>query len=100
MLEPDALLRVAEAYSEATGLGLTRISRRATGNNDKAFWRLRRGKGINANTALILERYFRDNWPENATWPSDVPGKPRKTIPPVINRRNKPPVTERNCETA
>ena len=91
MLEPDALLRVAEAYSAATGLGLTRISRRATGgSNDKAFWRLRRGKGINASTALILERYFRDNWPENATWPTGVAGKPRKTIPPVINRRNKP----------
>lgn len=93
MLEPDALLKLATAYSEATGLGLTRIARRATGNNDKLFWRLTRGKGINASTALTVERYFRDNWPENATWPPGVAGKPKKTVAAVINRRNKPRVS-------
>ena len=74
MLPPADLLKVAQAYAAATGLGLTRISRRATtGANDKVFWRLAGGKGINANTAINIERYFRENWPENATWPPCVP---------------------------
>lgn len=92
MLDPDDLLKVALAYREATGLSFTRISRRF-GNNDKCLARLDRGQGVNATTLLRAERYFRDNWPENAIWPPGLAGKPRTTIPPVINRRNKPRVS-------
>lgn len=93
MLDPPDLLKVALAYREATGFSLSRISRKVAGNNDKVFARLSRGQSINARTALSVEAEFRDNWPENAIWPPDVPGKPKKTVAPVINRRNKPRVS-------
>lgn len=101
MLDPDDLLKLALAYREATGFSLSRISRMVAGNNDKVFGRLSAGQSINASTAQTVERYFRENWPENAIWPLGVAGKPRKTVPPVINRRNKPQlIPERNCGTA
>ena len=87
MLAPDELLKVAIAYSEATGLSLSRISRLISGNNDKCFIRLARGQGMNARTAIRVEEALRANWPANATWPAGVPGKPRTTVPAVISRR-------------
>ena len=90
MLSPDDLLKLARAYSAGTGLGLTRISRRVAPGNDKMFQRLASGLGVSTRTATVIESYFRQNWPENAVWPSDVPGKPRKTVAAVLNRRIKP----------
>lgn len=90
MLDPDHLLKVAIAYRDATGLSFSAIGRKFAGpGNDKAFRRLLAGHGITIKTAINAENVFRENWPENATWPPCVPGKPRKTVPPVINRRIK-----------
>ena len=91
MLSPDHLLKLALAYSCGTGLGLTRISRRISPSNDKIFARLSRGLGVSTHTAIAVEEYFRANWPENAVWPPEVPGKPRKLVAAVISRRLKQP---------
>lgn len=90
MLTPDELLRLAEAYSAATGLGFSRISRLVARHNDKAFWRLSRGQSINTRTLLAAEEYFRSNWPENVPWPRDIPGRPKRTVAAVYSKRWKP----------
>ena len=89
MFSPDDILRLAQAYSEATGLSLARISRRIVANNDKVFSRLTSGLGISTRTAVIVGEYFQSNWPQNVPWPPEVPGKPRKRVPAVISRRFK-----------
>ena len=93
MFSPDDILRLAQAYSEATGLSLARISRRIVVNNDKVFSRLTSGLGISTRTAVIVGAYFQANWPQNATWPQEVPGKPRKRVAAVLSRRLKQKVS-------
>jgi hypothetical protein len=93
MDSPDDILRLAQAYSEATGLSYSRISRRIAAHNDKIFARLTSGLGISTRTAVAAGDYFRANWPQNATWPPEVPGKPRKRVPAVISRRLKQKVS-------
>src|SRR4029434_5533879 len=87
MFSPDNLLRLAQAYSAATGLSYSRISRRIMPSNDKICARLTSSLGISTRTAVIVGEYFWKNWPENATWPPEVPHKPRKRVPAVISRR-------------
>lgn len=89
MFSPDHILRLAGAYSAATGLSLTSISRRIVPHNDKIFARLTSGMGISTRTAATVENYFRSNWPENVPWPPEVAGKPRKRVPAVLSRRHK-----------
>jgi hypothetical protein len=93
MFSPDDILRLAQAYAEATGLSYSRISRRIVAHNDKIFARLTSGLGISTRTAVTVGDYFRANWPQNATWPPEVPGKPRKRVPAVISRRLKQKVS-------
>jgi hypothetical protein len=93
MFSPDDILRLAQAYSEATGLSYSRISRRVAPHNDKIFSRLTSGLGISTRTAAIVGDYFQGNWPQNATWPPEVPGKPRKRVPAVMSRRFKQKVS-------
>jgi hypothetical protein len=99
MFSPDDILRLAHAYSEATGLSYSRISRRIVPHNDKILIRLTSGLGISTRTAVIASAFFQTNWPQNATWPPEVPGKPRKRVPAVISRRKQKvlPAAERIC---
>ena len=39
----------------------------------RLFSRLRDGKGCNAHTYRDALEWFSDNWPEDLTWPADVP---------------------------
>jgi hypothetical protein len=86
MLDGNSLLRLAQAYSAATSLTLTGISKRACPKNDKVFLRLTTGRTITQRTAEAVERFFRANWPENAEWPNGIPGKPKKTVPAFTSR--------------
>jgi hypothetical protein len=85
ILSPEDLLKLADAYGEATGLTRTGVGRRAVGN-DKAFIRCAEGQGVHMRTAERAAQWFGKNWPENATWPDDVPGKPRTTVPAFTSR--------------
>ncbi|HYJ44049.1 MAG TPA: hypothetical protein VEW06_06295 [Xanthobacteraceae bacterium] len=93
MLNADQLLLLARAYSQATGLSLYGIGKRACGpSNDKAFLRLQRGQGINARTLEQAATWLVNNWPQNALWPISVPGQPIATVPKFTAGRARPKV--------
>jgi hypothetical protein len=100
MLDGNSLLRLAQAYSAATSLTLTGISKRACPKNDKVFLRLATGGTITQRTAGAVEQFFRANWPENAEWPAGIPGKPKTTVPAFTSRWADRVSAKRDCAAA
>ena len=68
------LLRLAQAYSAATGIGLSTIARTACGtSNNKLFRRIEGGLGVSTKSVERAAVWFAENWPETAEWPAGVP---------------------------
>lgn len=67
------LLRLAEAYSAATGRSEARVATLAQ-NQGQFFKHLRAGKGCSVDTYIKVARWFRDNWPDGVEWPPGVDG--------------------------
>jgi hypothetical protein len=88
MLGPDQLLTLAYAYSEATGLALSTVAKRACGSNHHFFNRLAKGHGANSSSISRVTEWLAANWPDNAEWPKGVPGKARRggRMPPEGKR--------------
>jgi hypothetical protein len=80
MLSPAELLKVADAYAEATGRSLITVGRDACGN-DKIFIRIRAGGGAVSRSIEQATAWFEANWPKSARWPAGVPGRPRRMVP-------------------
>src|SRR5580765_4443772 len=83
MLSPDQLLKVANAYAQASGLSLVTVGRAAC-NNDKIFRRLSEGGGATSRSIEQATSWFELNWPKGLRWPRGIPGGPR-TLP--VRRR-------------
>lgn len=96
MLSPEQLLKVAAAYSRATGATLSTAGRRAC-NNDKVFVQLEASiaagqkRAVLSSTIEDATAWFANNWPIGARWPKDVPGgptgSPRRGPPLGISRK-------------
>lgn len=66
------LLRLVEAFAEASAIGVTTAWRRAI--NDPAFHdRLQSDKTITLRTYDRATAWFAENWPDHVDWPVDVP---------------------------
>jgi hypothetical protein len=68
----DALLALAQAYAQHTGLSLTTVSKRAASNN-LMLPRLAAGRSA---TSRVMDRafaWFAANWPAGHPWPAGVP---------------------------
>ena len=74
------LLRLARILSEAQGLSLATISRRATGRrNTDLFDRLASGGACTSRTIDQASAWFIEHWPPHVIWPADIarPEPPR-----------------------
>ena len=71
MLTPTEALGLARLYAAADGVAVSTVGKRAIGNH-KIFGRIAEGHSANARTLLLLEVWFRANWPEHAPWPADL----------------------------
>jgi len=68
----DHVLRLAKAYGKATGAASSTISWRVFGDTKKLDAILA-GGDLTTRRHEAAMVWFRDNWPENATWPAGVP---------------------------
>lgn len=73
-LQREALTRVFLAYSEATGVKLSYLSGEFAGDTS-FFGRLSKHRPNTRKTDTILQK-FSDAWPDNASWPDEVPRPP------------------------
>lgn len=80
MYSEAQLLALARAYEAHCGLGLDGIGRAFGYHN--LLGRLDSGKSCTLKIAARAGRWFEDNWPEDLTWPPDVPRAP-STSPPM-----------------
>ncbi|NEX47639.1 hypothetical protein [Pseudotabrizicola algicola] len=70
------LLDLSDAFAQHTNMSHWRVSFLARGDG-QFFKRLREGKGCTVKTATAVLQWFSDNWPEDLTWPSDIPRPPK-----------------------
>ena len=69
----NELLRLGRLYAETTHLSLHTVSVIVTDSrNNKLFWRLENGFGINSRSRDAAADWFALYWPEGAEWPSDI----------------------------
>ena len=68
----DHILTLANAYCEATGRSLARVST-IVRNDGKFFRRLGEGAGCTMDTYAKCLRWFSEHWPEGLPWPDGVP---------------------------
>lgn len=67
------LLRLAEAFNEATGITPRTVGKRAI-NDNTVFVRLAdRDGSFNVRTYDRLVGWMADKWPEHQSWPAGVP---------------------------
>jgi hypothetical protein len=67
----DRLLRLAEAYANARGLSLARVSTLAA-NDGKVLGRLQIGRDCTLSTYDQMLAWFSANWPAELAWPEGV----------------------------
>lgn len=79
MQQIEHLLTVADAYKDAIGIEDTTVSARVF-NDGKKLTALRNGADITVGRFNAAIRWFDDNWPDGAKWPSSVarPSKRRR----------------------
>lgn len=65
------LLKIADAYSQATGASDTTIGSRVF-DDGKKLAAIRTGGTISLRRANQALSWFASNWPEGAVWPADV----------------------------
>lgn len=68
---PHQILRLAKAYSEATGLDLSKVSRRLF-NSSSRLAALEAGGDLNTRTADAAFAALNDWWPDETPWPADI----------------------------
>jgi hypothetical protein len=73
------LVRLAQTFCECTGIALSTLGTRATGN-DKIFVNLVAGGDCRASAAERASLWFAAHWPKGLAWPDDVP-QPRRAKP-------------------
>lgn len=74
----EQLLLLMQCYADAISAPITTASKRATGTTNTVH-RLRGGSGITDIRFDKAVRWFSENWPEHARWPSSV-YRPHKKI--------------------
>ncbi|MCI0599375.1 MAG: hypothetical protein L0Y60_07605 [Beijerinckiaceae bacterium] len=67
-----ALRKVGDAFAAATGLAQATIWARAA-KDARFLERVESGKGFTVKTYDTAMEWFSGNWPDGASWPSDVP---------------------------
>ena len=72
MSEIGHLLRVIDAFCEASGHTESTVSTRFLGAGHRAR-QLREGSDMGSHRIARAIREFSDNWPADAEWPADVP---------------------------
>jgi len=81
------LFVIAQAYSEATGLSMTTVSKKIHGNWDffDGFLNGRLSTGV--DTYFRMVNQFRANWPKNTPWPktASIPKLGKKLDDGVAN---------------
>ena len=70
-------LKLAQAYSAATGMSLYLVGIAAC-NNNKLFPRMVKGLGCHTGSLERAGAYFVANWPAGVPWPQDVPRPSRR----------------------
>lgn len=65
------LLTVADTYAAGRNLSRARVST-IVFNSGMALDRIASGKDLTTGNYERAMRWFRDNWPEGAEWPSSV----------------------------
>ena len=68
----DCLVSLCEAYCRATGLSESRVGTLAAANPN-FFQRLDLGGSCTIRLYRRIVTWFSGHWPEDATWPPDVP---------------------------
>lgn len=83
----EHLLTLSRVYGVAEGIEPTTVSYRAF-KDSKKLRALIGGATITISRAEAVVRWFSDNWPKDAGWPSDVPRPDPKagTHPPTSLR--------------
>ena len=71
------LIMLVEAYTDATGLSESYVSRLAIGSWD-IFHRLRAGKAITDKRAERVTQWFSNHWPNGKAWPKGVERPPKQ----------------------
>ena len=67
------ILLLETAYRGFTGLAPTTVSKKV-GQGGAFFDRLRSGRHTcNIRTAVKVQQWFSDHWPEDIAWPVDIP---------------------------
>lgn len=68
----DVILKLANLYSDRTGLTLSTIASYAV-NDGKRFDRIKNGGGLTLKTFNRLIDWFDANFPEDLEWPPSIP---------------------------
>lgn len=74
----EQLERLAEDMSKHLGWKLSTIGTYGV-NDGKIFDRWSRGGGCTLRTSKAFLAWFSDNWPEELSWPEDIP-RPTGTL--------------------
>lgn len=75
----DQLLTLARAYGLAAGIKASTVSWRVFGDSKKLA-DIEAGADIQVRRQERAMRWFAENWPSGAEWPSDVP-RPHPSTP-------------------
>jgi hypothetical protein len=70
MFERDALLLLARAYRDRTGIGPYALGTKC--GNTRLFVRLARGQGISNTSSERALLWFAAKWPHDLPWPRSV----------------------------
>lgn len=73
----EELFSLAELLSSFTDLKLSTIGTYAA-NDGKTFARWARGGSCTLPTSERILQWFSDNWPDDLTWPTEIP-RPSQT---------------------
>ena len=76
MEQKHTLTKLAETMATHQGVTHFAISMRALGKGD-FFKKLMEGGDCRTATAARVLNWFDQNWPEDLTWPSDIPRPPK-----------------------
>jgi hypothetical protein len=68
---PPDLCLLADTYCALTGKSQAALIDEM-GVNDKLFRRLAAGMGCHSDTLMQASRWFIENWPEGAAWPTTI----------------------------
>jgi hypothetical protein len=77
-MRSEDIIKIAQIYARHKNLKLPTVSTYVFGSGDM-IRRLQAGRDITIGRATRAMQWFSDNWPDDATWPDDVPR------PPVTN---------------